>query len=169
MRPEIVCGVDASEGARAAARVAGGLAEALHADLVLVHVASMGGSSVRPLSWARTPELHDAWRRRVTRAAAELLDEIVDDVGAPPSTARICLFGDPAFRLATVAERRAALALVVGCRRRGPMRAAVLGSVSAELATGASCPVLVVPEGAGDGVARLRRDLHDDPLVPGPC
>jgi nucleotide-binding universal stress UspA family protein len=53
--------------------------------------------------------------------------------------------GDPAARLA---EASSELDLrVVGSRRYGPVRRALLGSVSMRLVNRAACPVLIVPRG----------------------
>jgi len=159
----IVCGVDASPGARAAARAAAGLAEALAADLVLAHVAT----APRTRGSAPTPEQHDAWRRRATRAAEDLLADIADDVDAPPATECLCLFGDPARRLAELARGRGALAIVLGARGRGEVHRASFGGVPAEVAAQADRPVLVVPEGGETGLASLGREPLGDPLPAG--
>jgi nucleotide-binding universal stress UspA family protein len=55
-----------------------------------------------------------------------------------------------------VADRRGAALIVVGSRALGPWRAAVLGSVSGEVARRASVPVIIVPRGDG------RRPAHED-------
>jgi nucleotide-binding universal stress UspA family protein len=55
--------------------------------------------------------------------------------------------GPPAAVLRDAMDDRAVLG-VVGSRGRGPLRAALLGSVSSELAEEASCPIVVVPPGA---------------------
>jgi nucleotide-binding universal stress UspA family protein len=54
-------------------------------------------------------------------------------------------FGQPAEQLVRVAEEENAELVVVGSRGRSPMRAALLGSVSASAIALARCPVLVVP------------------------
>lgn len=53
----------------------------------------------------------------------------------------------PADRLVAAARTEEARLLVVGSR--GP-RSSLLGSISAEVSRRASCPVVVVPPGAGD-------------------
>jgi nucleotide-binding universal stress UspA family protein len=58
----------------------------------------------------------------------------------------LVLHGHPAGELAKASED--AGLLVVGSRGYGPLRTALLGSVSAKLMRSASCPVLVVPRGA---------------------
>ena len=54
----------------------------------------------------------------------------------------------PARRLAQIADEEDALLLVVGSRGHGPVRSAVLGSVSREIAITARCPVVIVPPDA---------------------
>lgn len=83
-------------------------------------------------------------RRDVMRRGADLVawlsaDHDVDEVIVQP--------GDPAQLLRACLSDGASLA-VVGSRGRGPTRAALLGSVSSELARTAPCPVVIVPPGA---------------------
>jgi nucleotide-binding universal stress UspA family protein len=69
--------------------------------------------------------------------------------------------GDPVARL-TEASRDLDL-LVVGSRRYGPLRRALLGSVSARLVDHAACPVLIVPRGVHPEASRstaLEAQLH---------
>jgi nucleotide-binding universal stress UspA family protein len=74
---------------------------------------------------------------------------------APPVSVAVEM-GDPVQELRERAAREHVRLLAVGSRGRGPIRQAFLGSVSAELAASAPCPVLVVPPTAvviGDGDA----------------
>lgn len=50
--------------------------------------------------------------------------------------------------------------LVCGSRGYGPLRGAVLGSVSRRVANGAGCPVLVVPRGVEHPLERLLPPVH---------
>ena len=146
----IVCGVDGSSAARDAAGVAAHLSAALDAQLVLVHVVRWrGGSPLRPLSWVRRPELHDAHRRWATEQAEALFTEIIDGVGLPTATETLVTVGDPAAKLAESASVFSAAMIVVGSRGHGSIRSAVVGSVSSDLAAAAACPVLVVAPGSG--------------------
>jgi nucleotide-binding universal stress UspA family protein len=120
----VVCGIDGSDGSRAAADVAIRLADDLHAALTLVAVRAprvtgdegTSGLAVTPL---KTPER----------------DQLE----------RVAISGDPAEELARAAADRKAALLVVGSRGRGSVRAALLGSVSAALTRRASCPIVIVP------------------------
>jgi hypothetical protein len=53
--------------------------------------------------------------------------------------------GDAATALAAAAAEEDSAILVVGSRGQGPVRSALLGSVSARLAATASSPVMIVP------------------------
>jgi nucleotide-binding universal stress UspA family protein len=135
----VVCGVDDSAGGRRAARIAAQLARELGLGLLIVHVGEApppGGNGA-----AVATEHGDgsgAWHLLAAVAVEE-------DLG--PAERRV-EFGAPAKRLVAVAEEAGAELIVVGSRGRGALRAALLGSVSAELIGLSPCPVLVVPPGA---------------------
>ena len=103
MHSTIVCGVDRSHHARAAARLARGLADRLGLGLELIHVVDPGPS---PGSAGGTAAV-----RAVTE---EHLDLRGQGVGVET--------GEP-FDILSAASRRAAL-LVIGTRGEGAMRAA---------------------------------------------
>ena len=123
----VVCGVDGSDEAQAAALVAARMADDLHAALTLV--------SVR----APHPTSDDF---EAGLAAIAVTTPIGDHVE------RLAVSGDPATELARAAADRRAALLVVGSRGRGPVRAALLGSVSAGVTRHSPCPVLIVPHDA---------------------
>jgi nucleotide-binding universal stress UspA family protein len=135
----IVCGIDGSDDARSAARVAARLASALGDRLVLAHVGDAGeheataGVEYETLleadGGARLRMLHDA--TRVTGDA----EVAVSLVGGSPTAA-----------LEDLAARESAELIAVGTRGHGALKALALGSVSRTLAASASCPVLVVNE-----------------------
>jgi nucleotide-binding universal stress UspA family protein len=148
----IVCGVDGSDHALAAARFAGGLAARMGLRLVVVHalpdvksVVSYPGarSTVPPLSGQ--PD-----------ARADLADEIANDAVEAVEGAATAVVepGRPWEVLESVADREAGQLLAVAARGRGGVRAALFGSVAAELTRSSRRPVLVLPEPAESRVGR---------------
>jgi nucleotide-binding universal stress UspA family protein len=137
----VVCGVDDSRGAREAVRVAADLSERLGLRLLLVHVARVNRSA-----HARgIPDRHGESQEEEIKEAARVLREITEEHGLDARAEPRLQVGDPVERLVEVAEEQGAAMVVVGSRGRGPLKSALLGSVSAGLAAGAPCPVVVVP------------------------
>jgi nucleotide-binding universal stress UspA family protein len=131
MAGPIICGLDDSESAKGAARVARRLSSSLGLGLVFVSVVEDG-----------TPEPKIS-------AVAERLERI--SVGAPEVDCGAGWFvdnGHPADRLVAVATAENASMIVVGST--GP-RSSLLGSISADVSRRAPCPVVVVPPGADAG------------------
>ncbi|MBD0329843.1 MAG: universal stress protein [Thermoleophilia bacterium] len=140
----IVCGVEPGDDGPRVVRAARALAEALAAPLVLATVApppTVPGTSPVPGAVERLRELEqrEAWGVLEAAAAA---------AGVGRGASRRVAFGRPAQALSQLAAETEAGLLVVGCRGRGLLRASLGGSVSAELAARAPCPVVVVPRGA---------------------
>lgn len=131
----IICGVDETESAKGAARVARALAGELGLELVFVRVVD-----------------ENAFEAKVT-AISKRLERLSDDSREVDCGAVwLVETGHPADRLVAVAKRADAAMIVVGST--GP-RSSLLGSVSADVSRGAPCPVVVVPPG---GDARLNGD-----------
>jgi nucleotide-binding universal stress UspA family protein len=144
MHHSIVCGVDGSPSSRSAARVAARLARMLNIRFVLAHA-----TEDRPTFPYRDARLREIQRRRAIDAGQRLLEDVAADLpGVAPET-RVML-GTPAEALSELCSAESAELLVVGSRGRGALAAAVLGSVSARLATVAECPVVVVPTAAAE-------------------
>jgi nucleotide-binding universal stress UspA family protein len=125
----IICGVDDSESAKGAARVARELSARLRLRLVFVRVVEEGTHEGR------------------IAAIAERLHHLAD--GAPEvdrGAHWVVEVGHAADRLVAAAEKENAVLIVVGST--GP-RSSLLGSISAELSRRAPCAVVVVPPGAG--------------------
>jgi nucleotide-binding universal stress UspA family protein len=141
MTGSIICGIDDSESAKGAARVARRLSAQLGSRLVFVSVVDNGTSE-----------------GEVSAVAARLhhLAESATDVDCGAHW--LVEVGHPADRLLAVAEKEAASLIVVGST--GP-RSSLLGSISAELSRRAPCPVVVVAPSAdpsltnGNGNARV--------------
>jgi nucleotide-binding universal stress UspA family protein len=141
----LICGVDDTESAKGAARVARALAGELALKLVFVRVVEENASEAKVTAIAE----------RLERLSAEANDV---DCGA----AWCVEAGHPADRLVAVAQRADAAMIVVGST--GP-RSSLLGSISADVSRRAPCPVVVVPPGGearvnGDGNGRVTR--HSD-------
>jgi nucleotide-binding universal stress UspA family protein len=155
--PTVVCGVDDSAHARAAARVADELATRLGARLVLVHVVSaslpVAGTASASPAFAPVPE----FERAAHAAARSLLGEVAEQIARPDTPTRVEV-GPVALRLEQAAEEEGDDLLVVGTRGTGDVHAAFVGTVSGAMLRSARCPVLVVPPrrcvGAGQGAAR---------------
>ena len=124
----IICGVDDSESAKGAARVARGLSNELGLGLVFLRVVERGTSKERVSAITERLERLCGAVSEVENGARWLVDE-----------------GHPAERLVAAAAAEEASMIVVGST--GP-RSSLLGSISAEVSKRASCPVVVVPPGA---------------------
>jgi nucleotide-binding universal stress UspA family protein len=136
----VVCGLDGSDASRSAARVARLLSERLGLRVVLVSVATpvaQPGVSAAPRGQER---LADEERRDAER----LLRDVAAESGASDAELRV-EFGSAAECLLRVAEEEGAAFVVLGSRGRGRVKAALLGSVSGDVAARASCPVVLVP------------------------
>jgi nucleotide-binding universal stress UspA family protein len=137
MTGSIICGVDGSESAKGAARVARGLSAQLGSRLVFVRVVE-GASPDREIS--------------VAAARLQQLAECATDVDCGAQW--LVEVGHPADRLVAVAEKEAASLIVVGST--GP-RSSLLGSISADVSRRAPCPVVVVAPGADRSLANGTR------------
>jgi nucleotide-binding universal stress UspA family protein len=146
---------DGSREAHAALRTAHDLAArtgaALRALMVIEPPAAIPGQFV-PLPGLEplvTIERADALQRQ-EQAATSALDAAVYALGDGVAVEQQVLFGsDPAATILDIAGADVDL-LVLGSRAYGPMRRALVGSVSSAIVRHAPCPVLVTPR-VGDG------------------
>ena len=133
MTGTVICGVDGSESAKGAARVARGLSAQLGSRLVFVRVVESGSPDGEiSVAAARLQQLTDC-ATDVDCGAQWLVEE-----------------GHPADRLVAVAEKEAASLVVVGSTGA---RSSLLGSISADVSRRAPCPVVVVAPGADRSLA----------------
>jgi nucleotide-binding universal stress UspA family protein len=135
--PSVVCGVDGSDPAANAVRVAARLASALDVRLVLAHV-EPGGEVAPPAAID-----FDARLRAGTRSRLRILQHAMDAVGETEVEGRL-MRGEPAASLRDLAASEFAEMIAVGTRGHGSLKALVLGSVSRALAATSPCPVLIV-------------------------
>jgi nucleotide-binding universal stress UspA family protein len=132
MASPIICGVDDSEAAKGAARVARELSARLGLKLVFVRVVEESAGDDR------------------IDAVAARLHNLADSAPEVDGGAHWRVdVGHPADRLVALAEDEEAALIVVGST--GP-RSSLLGSISADVSRRASCPVVVVAPGAEDSL-----------------
>lgn len=129
MAGSIICGVDESESAKGAERVARVLAGELGLGLVFVRV----------IEGDAPYERIGAIAERLERLSSAEANEL--DCGA----AWLVEAGHPADRLVAAAAESEAAMIVIGST--GP-RSSVLRSTSADVSRRAPCPVVIVPPGA---------------------
>jgi nucleotide-binding universal stress UspA family protein len=141
-----------SEESRSALAAAISLAERLDAQLTVLAVAeppppSFGTTVAAPTGIDYAAQQHAAMSRALAEVEKRVPAEVVVE--------RRLLSGNPARTITEAAEDFDLLLL--GSRCYGPVRSALLGSVSFKLARAAPCPILVVPRGAGADPLGLER------------
>ena len=139
MLHSIICGVDGSEASRSAAQVAGRLATTLKMRFVLAHV-----TEDRPTFPYGDARLRELQRRGSLEEGLRLLESVAAELPGATPELRVT-FGTPVEALRDLCGAESAGLLVVGSRGRTRVAAAVVGGVSARLASTAECPVVVVP------------------------
>ena len=128
MNGAIICGVDDSESAKGAARVARSLGSELGVGVIFVRAIE-----------------DEAVDTDVTAIAARLERLSAGVNGADCGASWSVEVGHPADALVAAAKKAQATMIVVGST--GP-RSSLLGSISADVSRLAPCPVVVVPPGA---------------------
>jgi nucleotide-binding universal stress UspA family protein len=137
MSGEVILGFDGSDGARHAVGEAVAMARAFDSTLILAF------GYEPPVTGGEVADLRKAVEARgeeVLRAGAKLAAEA--DASLPIET--ILVDERPADSLADLAAQRGARVIVVGHGGMGPIKGAVLGSVTYRILHSAPCPVLVV-------------------------
>jgi nucleotide-binding universal stress UspA family protein len=140
---KILLATDGSEEASLAATAAGRLATRTGSELHVLTVGPEYPYYELPDYPARFEEVIEA-QRRETR---EVLDEQVkkiEESGATVEEAHLEMGIPPGRAIVDLGEELGAGVVVVGSRGRGPMRRAVMGSVSSSVVHHAHCPVLVM-------------------------
>jgi nucleotide-binding universal stress UspA family protein len=138
----VVCGVDGSDQALAAAALAGRLASRLRCRLVFVHARqNLRALAAYPGASKQTPPLTGQ-----DDAVQKLADKIIEDAEqvAGVSAVGVVEAGPPTEVLESVADREHARLIVIAARGVGGLRAALLGSVAADLPAAAARPVVVL-------------------------
>jgi nucleotide-binding universal stress UspA family protein len=142
----IVCGVDGSDHALAAARLAQDLASRTDSRLVLVHALAGLESYVAYPGARDTAPGPSAQPDTGERLAQDIVDRAVEAVGGHATA--VVESGVPWDVIEAVAGREDGRLLVVAARGLSAARAAAFGSVATKLAAEARRPVVILPEPA---------------------
>jgi nucleotide-binding universal stress UspA family protein len=163
----IVCGVDDSPEARAAARSAAALAAGLDVPLVLAHIARVPAANATPAT-AGAPFGHalpydaDDLEDRAREEGLRLLDTVAAEL--PTGASLELRSGDPAHGLERVIDELDAQLLAVGAHGRSALARAVRGTLWCRLSASVPCPVSITgPEAVapGDGPVIVGYDGSD--------
>lgn len=138
----IVVGLDGSTGSARALNWAMGVAKALDAEIIAVHVFQL--LPAVPAVYGLSPiQYSDEWHE-------QLKGQFENDWCAPVKKAGVAYrtileMGSPAPTLIAVAQREQADLIVTGTRGMGGFKELMLGSVSHQLVLHATVPVVVIP------------------------
>jgi len=145
MSASVVCGIDGSGQARGALTVAAALGVRLGLRLVIAHAVPVPPPSPDLAPLTRIPPDLEALDLTGAERGRRLLDQAA--AAFPESVTRLEQGGAAGCLVGVAREAHAGL-LVVGTRGEGAMKAALLGSVSLDVARDAPCPVVVAPPAA---------------------
>jgi nucleotide-binding universal stress UspA family protein len=140
----IVCAVDDSPAARSATRAALWLSVRLDSELLVAHAIA----SSPPPSASAAPGVPDRLAELERKEAARFLTRLALDEGLGADVECRLTHGGEAESIRELAAEEDASLVVVGTQRRGSLRSALVGSVSLDLRSNCSRPVVVVPAGA---------------------
>jgi nucleotide-binding universal stress UspA family protein len=140
---EIVIGTDGSAGAALAVEQGVWLAKMLSAQATFVSVAR------EPSLVLGEPYYQRALTADLAKARSAIADAVLFAEERQVTYESEILEGSPAEKILEVARAHGAAMIVVGCRGRGAVTGAVLGSVSSDVVHRADRPVLVARPAAG--------------------
>ncbi|OBG85296.1 universal stress protein [Mycobacterium sp. E802] len=143
----VVVGIDGSDGALAAARWAGALAERFGAPLRIVHALPSLGRNLTQTAAALTAAMM-SYQQDMAQTFLKAAEQAVRDEH-PALTVSTVSFDEPADQVLIEASRQARL-VVLGGKTVTPAAALLLGSTALSVATRAACPVVAF---RGDQVA----------------
>lgn len=139
----VMVAVDGSTEAEGAARAAVELCEDTGSELHVAYVAPPPGAFAAPEAQIWYPEAADELEKIAERDGRPVLDEQVRKIPAGKVAGAHLRVGRADAGVVALAEELGAGLVVVGNRGRGPLRRALLGSVSDPVSRHAHCPVLV--------------------------
>ena len=139
----VACAFDGAPESRRALAYAAELAGGVGARLAVVRATDPPGTVDATLA---LDELGAATAHRLRARPMEELRQVVAELDPALEADAILLYGDPATELVRMSF--GVDLLVLGSRGHGPLRGALLGSVSARVIRDSACPVIVVPHNA---------------------
>jgi len=137
-KKSLIVGVDGSEGSRAAVDEAIDLAGALDATATFVFVRKSSSG------WLGDPYYQRALNGDLAKARFAVVSAVETATSAGIEADAEILEGDPADELVSLADNRDSEMIVVGSRGHGGFVGLLLGSVSAQCAHHALCPLVIV-------------------------
>jgi nucleotide-binding universal stress UspA family protein len=144
---KILLATDGSENANLASSIAADLAKSTNSELHVVYVGHMPSIFYEsPGAIVLDPDLQSRMEEDAEEAArAKLKDQVQKIREAGTEVAGVhTRVGFPDAEIVGLAERLSAGLIVMGSRGLGPLRRALMGSVSDSVVRHAHCPVLVV-------------------------
>jgi nucleotide-binding universal stress UspA family protein len=137
----ILVPVDGSKGAEKALRFAIDLADGKDAEIRLLNVQPSYNTVYVKQFFSK--EQIQAFQ---AEASEEILNQALDitKIFNVPVTTNVRI-GDPAKEICTEAKEKAVSLIVMGYRGLGPVKRAIMGSVSTQVLNEKICPVLIVP------------------------
>jgi nucleotide-binding universal stress UspA family protein len=146
---KILVATDGSKEAQLAATTAADLAQRTSSELHVVYVGHMPPVVYEsPGAWALDPDLQRRMQGRAEEEARARLDEQVRRIREADSevAGAYARLGRSDAEIVGLSEELGAGLIALGSRGLGPLRSALMGSVSESVVRHAHCPVLVVRE-----------------------
>jgi nucleotide-binding universal stress UspA family protein len=137
MADTVLVAVDFEEASRRAVDIARGLARAIGAELVLVHVYQIPIYTYPGIEPQITPD----FRMEITLAASRALEQLAAEVGVERALLRE---GEPAATILATAHEVSATMIAMGTHGRRGLSHVLLGSVAEKVVRGSAVPVLTV-------------------------
>ncbi len=147
---KIIVAVDGSENSKRAGRVAVGLAEKYHAELIALHVVPRLTYGFTPTSLARPAVLPTSYGlayNEMRKEAQDYVDEVVSSAGPSGVSARGEVLEDKPSTVEAIidyASKEKADLIVTGTKGKSGFTKLLVGSVSNGIVAHAHCAVLVV-------------------------
>lgn len=154
---KVLVAADGSPESTRAARMAAELSGSLRSELHIVEVGNIPSVYSAPEWMTFDPEFRDRLYKQAECETRKSLEVHLQKIKEIDSEAAIvhARVGPADVEIVRLAEEIDAGLVVLGSRGFGPLKRAVLGSVSSSVVRHAHCPVLVVPGGKAEDISYL--------------